>query len=332
MEKINLPDRTPRSEPQTTTGTNTYPIGIVIPTYNRIENLITCLQHLERQTFKDFEVIIVDDGSSDGTRPTMEKYLKTSPFPCRYVYQPNSGPARARNQAIQLLDSKVCLLLGDDIFALPDLVRVHLDHHLLHTEEEAAAIGLIQWSRNGQKVTQFMRWLDDGRQFSYNDLFRGVAPSWKHFYTSNLSLKTGQLRRYPFDERFRKAAMEDIELGYRLAMHQALRMTFLPTAIGEHFHPTSFRQACRRMIGVGSSAYLFGEIWPEHRPRPLSPRKKKIVHLLLKHPWMVPCLASVADLAVRLCGPNKLTEKALTLHSCLGHEQAAAHGGMPAKK
>jgi hypothetical protein len=167
-----------------------------------------------------------------------------------------------------------------------------------------------------------MRWLDrDGAQFAYGDLLRGVSPSWKHFYTSNLSLKTDQLRRHPFDERFRRAALEDIELGYRLAVKRELSMSFLPDAVAEHLHPTSFRQACRRMVGLGASAHLLGEIWPEHRIESAGPAKLKL-RSILHQSWILARLTDAADLWTEVHVPNPLMEKVLSLYSTLGYQQA----------
>jgi glycosyltransferase involved in cell wall biosynthesis len=299
-----------------------YPIGVVIPTYNRLDTLLICLRHLEEQTWRSFEVIVVDDGSTDSTPQAMNEYQASAPFSFRYLRQSNSGPARARNQAVRELNATVCLLLGDDILATPDLVRIHYEHHRSHPEIDAVAVGLTRWSEEGQTVTPFMQWLDrDGAQFAYGDLSRGVPPSWKHFYTSNLSLKTDQLRRHPFDERFRKAAMEDIELGYRLAADHQLTMSFLLDAVAEHLHPTSFRQACRRMVGLGESAYLLGKIWPEHRMKSAGPVKLKL-RSILQQSWILARLTDAADLWTRIKVPNPLMEKVLSLYSTLGYRQA----------
>jgi hypothetical protein len=314
--------RTRDSRQDNSTESYIHPIGVVIPTYNRVDTLFTCLEHLERQTWKDFEVIVIDDGSTDSTPLAMGEYQTRAPFPFRYLRQSNSGPARARNQAIQELNATICVLLGDDIFASPDLVRIHYEHHRSHSELDAVAVGLTRWSEKGQSVTPFMRWLDrDGAQFAYGDLLRGVSPTWKHFYTSNLSLKTDQLRRHPFDERFRKAALEDIELGYRLAVSHELTMSFLPDAVAEHLHPTSFRQACNRMVGLGASAHLLEKIWPEHRIKSVGPTKLKL-RSMLHQSWMLARLTDAAALWTQIHVPNPLMEKVLSLYCTLGYQQA----------
>ena len=81
----------------------TKPLGIVIPTHNRCAALLQCLSHLENQTFKDFEVVIVDDGSSDTTAEKMADYQAVSPLSLRFVRQASGGPAKALGEACSMI-------------------------------------------------------------------------------------------------------------------------------------------------------------------------------------------------------------------------------------
>ena len=302
-----------------------FPLGVVIPTYNRADVLIRCLRHLEAQIWKNFEVVVVDDGSTDGTCRQIEEYAAYTSLSLRYVRQENSGPARARNYAVSLLKSQVCLLIGDDILVSPDFVQQHLTLHRYRPELQVVGLGLTRWNEDGQAVTPFMRWLDSGGfQFAYGDLLNGVSPTWQHFYTSNLSLKTEHLRKHPFDESFPTAAMEDMELGYRMEMRGALEVVFLPTAVAEHLHPTSIPQACRRMIGVGSAAYRFHRLWPEHhQPGSSSAFKQRLRSILMNEHWVLPALRGAAGWLTQFWCPNPLLKRVLLLHYALGYRKAA---------
>jgi GT2 family glycosyltransferase len=113
-----------------------------------------------------------------------------------------------------------------------------------------------------------MRWLDEANvQFAYSLLLAGAKPDWSHFYTSNLSVKTELLRQFAFNEEFPYAAMEDMELGYRIKKQGGLDLRLLPEALADHLHPTTFRQACARMVRAGYSMGLFFDLWPEQRPQ-----------------------------------------------------------------
>ena len=114
-----------------------------------------------------------------------------------------------------------------------------------------------------------MRWLESGGpQFSFGDLTPGEpAPAHTHFYTSNVSLKRELfLEVGGFDERFRYAAVEDIEFGVRLA-EAGIELVYDPTLVVLHDHPTTLAQSLERMVRVGRSASLYNAIHPE-RPLP----------------------------------------------------------------
>lgn len=307
-----------------------FPLCFIIPTYNRAPALIECLRHLEGQTFSNFEVIVVDDGSTDSTPSDMERYLATTPLRVHFFCQQNSGPARARNLAVSQTASPVCIIIGDDIMASPDFAATHLRFHSENPALNIAGLGLTQWSKRGQTVTPLMRWLDEsGVQFAYQDLLRGTKPGWQHFYTSNLSLKTDLLRQNPFDERFTKSAwmMEDMELGYRLEVQQGLRIIFLPEAYAEHVHPTDLRKSCRRAYNAGISLRLFDQLWPNRRKQP--GRVKRIVRgILCRNSWLLPPATWLVEIVSRSWCPNPLLRPLLMYHSALGYRDS----GLPDQK
>ena len=295
-------------------------LGIIIPTFNRSAQLLECLRHLETQTTRDFEVLIVDDGSTDDTVAQLERY--TASFPLRTLQQPNSGPARARNLALQHLTAPICLFLGDDTFPTPNLVATHLAFHRQHPELEAAAVGYTRWAQQGQIVTPFMRWLEaEGIQFAYRALLAGQPPTWAHFYTSNLSVKTALLQAHPFNETFRSYGLEDTELGYRLTRLQNLKMFFLSNAIADHLHPVTLSQICRRSIQVGAAQLRFEQLWPEQHPT-LAPGLKGLLLTLLSRPVILPLFTLVTRFITRLRCPNPLLSRLLQCYRLEGYRKA----------
>ena len=89
--------------------------SVVIPTYNRINNLKKALESVLNQTYQNFQVVIIDDGSQDGT----EAYIYSLNNPkIKYVWQKNSGlPSVARNNGIKISDNEwICFLDSDDFW------------------------------------------------------------------------------------------------------------------------------------------------------------------------------------------------------------------------
>jgi glycosyltransferase involved in cell wall biosynthesis len=87
--------------------------SVVIPTYNRVHLLARTLDSVWRQGFTDFEVVVVDDGSNDGT----QDYLRSLGDRIRIVQQANGGPGAARNAGIRAASGKyVALLDSDDLW------------------------------------------------------------------------------------------------------------------------------------------------------------------------------------------------------------------------
>ena len=79
-------------------------VSVVIPTYNRDKELARCLSSLVKQSFKNFEVLVCDDGSNDETEQVVRLYSKQ--IPINYHYTENSGrPAVPRNLCWRLAKS-----------------------------------------------------------------------------------------------------------------------------------------------------------------------------------------------------------------------------------
>jgi glycosyltransferase involved in cell wall biosynthesis len=303
-----------------------YPLSIVIPTYNRGQVLMLCLESLERQTFKNFEVVVIDDGGYDTTSELMTTYIRSSSLRVRYFRQKNRGPGSARNRGISLIQGNVCLLIGDDIIASPDLVEKHLHLHQQQPEHCVAGLGLTRWSEKHQEVTPFMEWLDSGGlQFNYGPLLCRKKADWRFFYTSNLSVKTELLRKFPFDESFPYAAMEDMDLACQIESNVGLKVVFLPDATAKHLHPTTFAQACRRMMHVGESTAYFDKKWPGKRKHNGSIFKQILESILIANAWALPIFVKMANWSLRFSCPNYLMRYVLGCCFQMGYSRYDAN-------
>jgi len=100
--------------------------SVVIPTYNKAAYLALTLASLERQSTRDFEIIVVDDGSTDDTGAVLSSYAKR--LPLRLHRQTNRGRSAARNAAVALAEGDVLIFSDDDRIASPHFVASHLGY------------------------------------------------------------------------------------------------------------------------------------------------------------------------------------------------------------
>ena len=97
--------------------------SIIIPTYNRSGFLSTAIQSVLDQTYKEYELIIVDDGSTDNTKKIVQGFNDVR---IKYVYQENKGRSVARNYGIKSAKGKhICFLDDDDYFLNNHLEIMH---------------------------------------------------------------------------------------------------------------------------------------------------------------------------------------------------------------
>ncbi len=127
--------------------TRAFHISVVIPTYNRRHWLPETIQSVLQQTFPPHEVIVVDDGSTDGTGEWLQKA-----FPqVRYLWQQQAGPSAARNQGARLATGNWLAFLDSDDRWLPKKLERQVAFLQEHPEFQAVHTNEI-WIRNGRRV------------------------------------------------------------------------------------------------------------------------------------------------------------------------------------
>ena len=90
-------------------------VSIIIPTYNRAGTIVRALESVLDQTFTNYEVIVIDDGSTDNTRLALAPYLSK----IKYIYQDNRGVSSARNRGIRESKEELIAFLDSDDVWLP---------------------------------------------------------------------------------------------------------------------------------------------------------------------------------------------------------------------
>lgn len=98
-------------------------ITVCTPTYNRAYCLDRPFNSLQKQSFKDFEWLVIDDGSSDNTEEKIEQFRKEALFPIMYVKKQNGGRASALNESYKHIKSKYVINLDSDDELVPDALE-----------------------------------------------------------------------------------------------------------------------------------------------------------------------------------------------------------------
>jgi glycosyltransferase involved in cell wall biosynthesis len=116
-------------------------ISVIVPTYNRSELLPRAINSILNQTFKDFELIIVDDGSTDNTKKIIEKYSENDSR-IKYIYQENSGgPPRPKNTGIKIAKGNYIAFLDSDDEWLPSKLEEQIKKYIENDKNHN--IGLV---------------------------------------------------------------------------------------------------------------------------------------------------------------------------------------------
>lgn len=104
-------------------------ITIITPTYNRAGLLPRLYESLLTQTNTDFEWMVIDDGSQDGTEELLQQYRREGRIPVYYEKQPNAGKHTALNRGIAQIKSELTFIVDSDDYLTSDAVEIILDYH-----------------------------------------------------------------------------------------------------------------------------------------------------------------------------------------------------------
>ncbi len=200
---------------------------VVIPTYNKVLELCNTVESVLRQTFIDFELLIMDDGSTDSTGDLINTFTDKR---ITYEWQTNSGgPASPRNRGILAANSPwISFLDADDIWYPTRLEEVYKAIILNHDSGVFCHNEMI--SKENTKVKKLRKYGPYNNHFYETLLMHGNCLS-----TSATTVKTELLNKYKlnFNESSDYVIVEDYDLWLRLAQI-GVKFTFINIPLGEY--------------------------------------------------------------------------------------------------
>lgn len=218
--------------------------SVVIPTYNRKPILEKCLQALEHQVFSadliaGYEVVVVDDGSTDGT---VDWLKATSDFPhVKLFLQEHQGPSAARNLGVDRAIGDTIIFIDSDLV----VTEVFLQSHAIALHQAYATAGTTtDTTQASQLAGQEAPVFTYGRVVNTCNFDHPTDEPYKitdfsaaFFATGNVAIARHWLITAGlFDTGFQLYGWEDLELGVRLKK-LGLKLIKCPAAVGYHWHP-----------------------------------------------------------------------------------------------
>ena len=204
--------------------------SIIIPVYNRPQEVDELLESLTHQTFKDFEVVVVEDGSNEKCDEVCQKYAEE--LPVYYYFKPNSGPGPSRNYGAERSQGEYLIILDSDVI-VPDnyleIIQQELDR------EPCDAFGG-----------------PDRAHPSFTPIQKAINYSMTSFFTTG-GIRGGKQKLDKFYPR-------SFNLGIKKSVYEALG-GFSPMRYGEDIDLSS------RIFKGGFSCRLFPEAFVYHKRR-----------------------------------------------------------------
>jgi glycosyltransferase involved in cell wall biosynthesis len=225
-------------------------VSVIIPTYNRANYVTEAINSVLSQTYTNFEIIVVDDGSTDNTKEALRPYMGA----IRYIYQPNSGPSVARNRGVREATSEFIAFLDSDDVWLPeklekqiplmmdDSVVLSYSNHIIG-DTGTDCFTIIGLNSNNKEFI-----LERPLQLLTRRAGSGISTP------STICRKNVILHVGGFDQRMKIA--EDVRMWFRLSMEGKFAITTQPLTVvrrGSKEHLTNRRtlneyKECERML------------------------------------------------------------------------------------
>ena len=234
-------------------------VSVVIPTYNRRPILEKCLDALERQRFEggldQYEVVVVDDGSTDGTPAWLREQVGRFPH-VRLVEQQHGGPAEGRNRGVDHAKGDVIVFIDSDLVVTKSFLACH-----------AKALQR-SWEQRGNRLCFTYGAVVNTANFAdpTSERHKLRDLSWAYFATGNVAIDRGVLERSGlFDCSFRLYGWEDLELGERLR-RMGVALIKCPEAVGYHWHPALTLDQIPNLIRVEGERARMGLVFFRKHP------------------------------------------------------------------
>lgn len=197
-------------------------ISIIIPLYNKRFTISRTIESVINQTFKNWELLVIDDGSNDGSNEVVMQYLSDARI--RYIHKSNGGVSSARNMGIQMAKGEWLLYIDADDYLLPNA----LDDLLSFAKKNS--VNIIASNFYVEAAGKRTPYLYNVKEGVVSNNFRSLFFNSFDVRAGATLYKISLIKRYRFDEalmRYEDAKLEfDILRNHRVAITRQFTMVY----------------------------------------------------------------------------------------------------------
>lgn len=168
-------------------------VSVIVPVYNTEKYLRKCLDSLVNQTLKEIEIVVVNDGSTDGSKAILEEYKEIYPEKFQLVHKENGGQASARNVALKIANGEYIGFLDSDDFVKEEMFE-KMYTAAVHNSADYVACGYTDITYEDGKEVVLKEYVASKVARENKDLFFGALVSpFLHLYRKEVFELSGVL-------------------------------------------------------------------------------------------------------------------------------------------
>jgi glycosyltransferase involved in cell wall biosynthesis len=239
-----------------------FKLSLIVPVYNRPDEVLELLQSLANQNDKDFELIVVEDGSSVPCEDICNQFK--GEFPIQYFFKENTGPGLSRNYGMEKAVGDYCIFLDSDCVLPPQYIQEVRSFLMTNPVDafggpDAADKG---FSHNQKAINYAMT------SFFTTGGIRGASEKLEKFHPRSFNMgitkevyeKTGGFPNIRYA--YTKAAGEDLDFSIQI-LKAGFKTALIPKAFVYHKRRASVQQFARQVYNFGIARITISKIHPE---------------------------------------------------------------------
>ncbi len=247
-------------------------VTVFTPTYNRAYRLPDLYHSLQKQTCKDFEWLVIDDGSTDDTSELFEKWKDEKSFSIRYIKQSNGGKHRAVNHGVKEANGELFYIVDSDDILPPEAMQRIINQYLpIKNDVSFGGICGLKAFYNGEKV---------GGECNFGTLdCTSLDFRYKYQIKGDMAevIRTSVFKEFPFPEIEGERFCPEALIFNRIATKYKLRYFYEKVYLCEYLEDGLTASIVKvRMKSPQTSTMFYSELF--YMPIPLSQKIKAAIN------------------------------------------------------